>query len=394
MSESSRSSSRRRLSLVFPCGLLVCFAASSLLAQPKPRVVSSQSSPERTHQLFVGIDVFVPQQNEMMQVKNIRGETSLLAGEDGQLTKIDRTTGFRFKLVPKVCNIAAEIENLEWRTVFSPANDPNRKWVGRQTNIMNYQQDRLQEIDNPTYVGSAAPIGYAASESRAAGLMKESNSIDQMTSAEFSKKEVDARAESTGGHDAMELEFRISAPEPIAHAYLIALTRVRDAKGTITDINFHREIGAIGPQPRKILHLQTGIAPGSEIIEVKTHLFSNGKELATNLSEKRFELTTEEAKQYLMLDHVANHRGQSIAAHPVWELAPAELKAMASASAVDFPVTVEIDADGQLTRLDPGALIVPESLLATIKRLTFLPALEEGAPVASTRTVNLADYFR
>ena len=342
----------------------------------------------------MGIDVFVAQENQMMQVKNISGGTSLLAAEDGHLTEIDRTTGFRFKLVPKVCNIAAEIENLEWRTVFSPANDPNRKWIGRQTNIMNYQQDRLQEIDNPTYVGSAAPIGYAASEARLSEVMTESNTIDQMTSADFSKKEVEARAESTGGHDAMELEFKISSPEPIAHAYLIALTRVRDANGAITDINFHRDIGAIGPQPRKILHLQTGIKPGAEIIEVKTHLFSNGKELATNLSEKRFELTNEEALQYLMLDHVANHRGQSIEAKPVWELAPNELKAAENPRSLDFPVTVKVDAEGNLVGIDGGDLIVPEPIVETIKGLTFLPALQEGTPIASTTTVNLADYFR
>ena len=329
-----------------------------------------------------------------MRVKNILGRTSLLAAEDGQLTTVDRTTGFRFKLVPKVSDTAVEIDDLEWRTVYSPATDPNRKWIGRQTNIMNYQQDRLQEIDNPTFVGSAAPIGYAASEARVSEVMTESNTIDQMTSAEFSQKEVEARAETSGGHDAMELEFKVSSPKPIAHAYLIALTRVRDAKGAITDINFHREIGAIGPQPRKILHLQTGMTPGAEIIEVKTHVFSNGKELATNLSEKRFELTTEEAMQYLMLDHTANHRGQTIQAQPVWELAPPELKAANDAKALDFPVTVKIDADGRLTGLDTGALIVPEPILAIIRSLTFLPALQEGTPISTTTTVNLADYFR
>ncbi|MCF3651432.1 hypothetical protein [Synoicihabitans lomoniglobus] len=366
---------------------------STLSGQPKPRVVTSRVAPETTHHLYVGVDLYLPHDNEMMRVKNVLGRASLVETEDGRLEEMDQTTGFRWKLVPKVCRLAATVEDLKWEAAFSPRNDPKRQQVGRQTNIMNYQQDRLNEIDVPTIVGSVRDMGGQITAERVNTVMEESNTLDAMNSQDFNNKELESRVRQNG-HDAIQLTFKISSPETMAHAFLVARARLRGPEGQLSDINFHREIGAVGPTPRKILHLQTGMPAGYEILDVKIHLFNNGKEFASNLSEKRFDLSAAEARQYLLLDHTANHRNETLPAQPVWELAPAELRATSRPADVDFKVSVDVDAEGFLTAIHPTEAILPDHVGAMIAQLDFLPALQNGQPVASTAVVNLADYFR
>jgi hypothetical protein len=180
----------------------------------------------------------------------------------------------------------------------------------------------------------------------------------------------------------------------MADAYYVALMRLRDPDGKIHDVNFYKPIGALDSTPRKINHLQTGLPPDSEILEVKIHLFNRGKEVATNRSEKSFGLSAAEAHQYLLLDHTANNRGETLPARPVWELAPAALKSADSPGSFDFTVSVKVDAEGRVDFAKDANQIVPAHISAIVEQLTFLPALHEGQPVASTVAVNLADYFR
>ncbi len=401
---------RLRRCLLLPAVVLgwVMFFVPSLAAQPKPRVVSSQAAPERTHQLFVGIDLFVPTGSQMMQVRNIDGHHTTVVSEQGQPSEIERTSGFRWKLVPKVSNQDASISDLQYETTYSPAKDPYKQWVGRQTNIMNYQQDQSMMAELKA-AGASLTVVVAdqnGNVTRTSGedvrpelfhemraLQNEQQMLNDLTRPDSIGKNADEGAEAPG-HDAMQLQFNVSAPTPMAHAYCIALARLRKADGEIEDVNFYKALGEIGPKPRKVTFLQTGITPGAKILDVKLHLFNSGKELATNLSEKRFDLTADEARQYLLLDHTANHRGETLPARPVWELAPPELKAVTQPAELDLPVLVNIDEQGRLTGFASQEQIVTPRQREMIGKLVFLPALDEGQAVASTVSVNLADYFR
>ncbi|WP_221031601.1 hypothetical protein [Actomonas aquatica] len=413
MSQTTFPRQRRPALRIAVSAALVCLAltTSPLVAQPKPRVVTSKASPEHTHQLFVGIDLFVPQGTEMLEVRNIVGETTLAKSAAGELNEIDRTTGYRWKLVPKVSDLSATVSDLEYETTYSPASDPQKKWMGRQTNMMNYQQDQLSQgtlmaanlsrgiAALPSQGGQGGPSPEAVERMQAGvnsqirGHLDEVARVDAITDPDFTAKEQQAQ-EILNPHDSVRLQFRVSTPTPMAHAFCVALARIRHPNGEIEDINFYKPIGEVGPKPKKVNFLQTGLAPGFEILELKVHLFNNGKELATNLSEKRFQLTTDEARQYLLLDHTANHRGETVPASPVWELAPPELKALDRPGSLDRPLLVNINAKGDFTGFaGSGQLYGPEHE-HILRQLVFLPALEDGQAVDSTATINLADYFR
>ncbi len=401
----------RRCAAVATCSGIVAAWALPLTAQTKPRVISSQPAPARTHQLFVGVDLYVAADSQMMQVHNIIDGNILAVSDQGIPTRLDRTGGFRWKLVPKVSNEDATITQLEFESAYSPGRDPQLAWMGRQLSLMSYQQDQLAQADRLRSVppatstpatlpnGQTVAVGPNPAEVQSSldqqlrGLATEADQLRHMTDPSFGAQEIRHR-EDTAQPDAVRLEFRASAPTRLANAYCVALVRLRLPDGRIEDANFYQAIGELGPKPRKISLLQTGLPLGAEVLDVKLHLFNNGKELATNLSPKRFDLTAAEARQYLLLDHTANHRGQTLPAQAVWELAPAALKAADRPGPYDQPVQVNIDADGQLTGFAVDSQIITPEQREIIAQLVFLPALDNGQPIASTLTLNLADYFR
>ena len=196
---------------------------------------------------------------------------------------------------------------------------------------------------------------------------------------------------------------------------------------------------AIGPEPRKIRIRKTGFKPGFTIEDVKLHLYAYGKELATNLSERAVAMTREQAREFLLLSHIADHAVESVDPAPVWTLAPPALLAARSADAFNHPVVVNLDADGSVlsihnseaearaylaeihdaadlrtkattdgksltssVRVTAGEAGVafdqtgrlPPHVVDALREMIFLPALDLGTPVAATTRINLADFFR
>ena len=124
------------------------------------------------------------------------------------------------------------------------------------------------------------------------------------------------------------------------------------------------------------------------------HLFSHGEEIASNLSEKRYALTADQAREYLSIDHIGSNPIKNLPARPAWAIAPNDLFATNDVAGYDLPVTVEVGADGRAASWSSNGRPVPAKIQTVIKQLTFLPALERGKPVASTANVNLAEFFK
>jgi hypothetical protein len=247
-------------------------------------------------------------------------------------------------------------------------------------------------------------------------------------------------ADAEGGHDVMELTFTVSSPDPIADAYVVIMGDIKqgEQEGTIT---FHHPVGAIGPEPRKVKVRKTGFQPGFTIEDVKLHVYAHGKELATNLSEKSVPLTRQQAREYLLLSHIAQNSLETVTPQPVWTLAPSALLAAKDGARFDYPVAVTIDADGAVLSIhnsetearaflaqihdaadlrskstpdkasttfadsvrvaDQDADValdqtgrLPRHVVAAMEDMFFLPALDLGSPVAGTAKVNLAEFFR
>lgn len=394
---------------------VLCTAAAVLSAASQPRTVrsvDSMAAPDRDHFLFVGVDLYVVQDNQLVQVQAFDGDHARITKDNGETASVERTQGFKWRMNPKISPLAATIAKLNAAPVFSPTNDPNRNWASQQLGLMDYYGDQVDRAHGGLVLAearaqgaqNAAANGYApqqAPEDTADAIMSKANSTINAANAAMEATVANttfagnpASEADAGAYDAIELTFQVSAPQPIADAYVVAITRLRTDKGFL-DINFQRAIGPVGPTPRKVTISQAGLPKGFTHLETKLHLFNHGEEIATNLSERRVDLTADEARDYVMLDYVSRHRGATVPASPVWALAPEVLRAAQDPRLFDFSAEVEVDAEGKLVAVrDAGDRIMPAQVRSALEQFTYVPALENGVPVTSTVRVNPADYFK
>ncbi|MCF3649411.1 hypothetical protein [Synoicihabitans lomoniglobus] len=437
--------------------------AISLFAQ-------DQSKPFR---LFVGVDLLIKSPDESYrQVDSIKSDQVVLAEEGLPQIKLRDAGAFSWDRSTKISRAPIVIADFEQHRAYTLRNDKAMQYMNTQNHMAIYQQEktdaaRLERSDKASvqqaartaqgYVDQAIKDGMIVNErtieavaafnaSADADLLVATDDMsdqffetDSITSDQTFLDRAQSAA-SEGGHDALDLEFKISSPVPIANAYAVIMGAVTqdEEKGVIT---FYHPIGAVGPQPRKIKIRKTGFKPGFTIEDVQLHLYVHGKELATNLSERAIDMTREQAREFLLLSHLADHTLDTVDPEAVWTLVPATLLAAKDGASFNYPVIVNVDSDGSVisihdsetdaraylaeihnasdlrSKATPGKTAgslseavrtasrdvpvtidqtgrLPDNVVAAMREMIFLPALELGVPLPGTTRVNLADFFR
>jgi hypothetical protein len=365
--------------------------------------------------LFVGVELFTAHAEGVAEVRGIVRNRAVLRLPDGREELTRQDNGFKWRMNPKVSGFAAEITELSTDRAYAPYSDPERQKIGQQMSLMNYYADEMSRAEHGlrTMEQRMAAAEAAANnpfntesqsfEDSAAGI--EMNTMQQYQAANDAMSNFQRSSlfdNSRGGeddpdaeYDALEVSFEVSSPVTLPDAYVVVRSRIRPKDEGFMDINFIRSIGPVGPEPRQVRVAQYGLPPAFEHIESKIHLFQHSEEIPTNHSERHLPLTSAEAREYLMMDHLAQNRGDDAEAQVAWSLAPTSLRSLTTPDTVDFDVLVEVDESGELIAIknDNGS-IVPGHVREILPDLIYLPALQEGRPVTSTTVVNLADYFR
>ena len=432
---------------------------------------------QTSYQLFVGMDLLVPRDEEKLQVASIK-RNRVVVDHHNSLDEIPlREVGaFSWKHAAKVSRAPVEISGLEFQRSITVNRDTAMNWMRAQNNLVTYAQERTayqqaifkhmelrtqtagptRQIHRTTRwdeaeqapakrgLGHAGDIGLAQLDPE---MSLEQASDMLITQFEFETVATDSTLFSdrqqegiaAKQYDVLELNFSISSREPIADAYVVVMGEIvqDDETGVVT---FHQNIGRLDSNVRKITLRKTGFEPGFEVNAVKLHVYTHGKELGTNLSEKEVALTREQAREFLLLAHLSENTHDSLHPKPVWELMPLTLLAASDREAFDYSVVVNIDADGSVISIHntegdaqkfldtvvneselrtrattPGPFDgmtesvriadqadidldqtgrLPAHISATIADMVFLPALEIGKPVAGIATINLAEFFR
>lgn len=426
---------------------------------------------EKNYRVFVGVDLLVDKDDAKIPVENLRKHDIIVSPANGSSIKMKEVSSFGWARTLKASRAPITITDFEEGRAFSLANDKAMQYMQTQNNMAGYQQERTDyikaeagsarimqgaAIQVQSNIARASSQGMVVDQSSAATQQSflENSSTDladanlAMTDRFFTGDSITIDStildKATGvagnnGEDILELTFQIASLVPIADAYVVVMGVVtQKAEEGITI--FHQNIGAIGPEPRKVKIRKLGFDPGFTIADVNLHVYTNGKEIATNRSEKNFALTRDQAREFILLSHIAEHPRENVDAQPVWTLAPPALLANKSGESFNYPVVVNIDADGSIisihdtegeartflaqihdaadlrTKATPtkqdsfaqsirvsneGSSVsidqtgsVPASVIAAVSDMIFLPALELGTPVAVTTKVNLADFYR
>ena len=384
--------------------LLLTGVVSALPVSAEPRSVSSRPAPERNYRLFVGIDVKVRQGAEMVNVADFEKQRLQLddpSASDVSLTKIEEV---RFVHTTKLGRTPVTIGDV--KTERSVDNTADRMETLRsQAGLLTYGQDRqdfalaeavaISQLDNfgNTSEGELGP-GQLPEPNRPppTALADREVSTDQLTNSTFYSDRLNEAM--TGDPDTLEITAEVRSDYTVRDAYIVGVARIRDQEGEVTDVLIFQEVPLVDQNPRKIYAKRTGLPKDFELLELKLHLYDEGKELTTSASDKQFALTRDEALEYVTLERVSSHRGKTLPPEPVWSLAPDALLSTDRPDDVDFPMMVKVDERGQVIEMDAGNQIVPAHVSSIVEDLLFYPALQSGSAVAGTAEINLRDYFR
>lgn len=380
-------------------------ASVALLSARSPQhTVESRPAPDPEYRLFVGVDIKILHEDDFGIVTNFSRSIAQIDGSEDALVDVRNASRVRFEPTTKVGRSPIKIGKIETTRAFSARNDPRRQWASRQAQIQAYQQD--QSSAQVSILGNAiqyAGTGIATDDGDGGTFYNPAIATADAQLAAFEADTValtddqfyaqrGREAEESGQEDALIVEAMMSSPHPISDAYVVGIARVQK-DGVQNDIIFFDDLGQLGPAPRKVRVRKDGLPADLEVLEVNLHVFREGQELVSDQSDKQFGLTRDETLEYVTLAHTSSHRGQTLAAQPVWSLAPAELFAAKDPDRFDYALRVSIDARGSVASIDENA-ILPDHIRSIVEDLVFTPALANGMAVASEASFNLRDFFR
>ena len=378
-------------------------------ALPSPGQAPASSA---TFRLFVGLDVEVPFEGEMRpmrRVVNRNRDAEIVANGRVHEVSINRAETLRLKRGMKIARSLAYIENFETNRAYSAANDPYRQSVRAQIAVESQMAERTdlaqamavrQLSDGVPNENTAHANTIANRDARLAAadaaLMRQVNTTPHYNYGELTKRmSQDLAAEQ---YDALESVFEINAPDPVADVHLVLVVdyTMPGKKDELRRLVYTRAIGAIGPEARRERIWVQGLPLGYEIKESKVYLYSWGEELATNFSEKPVDLGFDQAVEIMLADHRARHRQSTVPAEPIWLTAPSNFRALIDPAELPDEITIAIDADGRVSSVTMPASASSLSRLPrrVFTETRFLPALENGTPVASTLRVRPAEFLR
>ncbi|MBT5900986.1 MAG: hypothetical protein HOH58_02625 [Opitutaceae bacterium] len=371
-------------------------------ANAKEKTVSSQTAPEREYRLFVGLNVEVSQGDEYALIEGYVRNRVRTDSSPG-LVALRNFDDMRFTYSPKLSRHPLKIAKVKTQKIASTAKAALKAMRNQQAlsdfrdREISALQAELRSAGNPEIGEDGSPIVSTDPDSNDAAIQAadQLSQFEDMTNGLIN--DTDYADGLKGGKsdtpNALLITAEVSSPILITDAYLVGVARIRTEESVGRDVIFFDRIARLDQKPRQIKVVKEGLPGEFKVLDVRIHVYRNGQELVTDKSEKQFALTREEAFEYLTLERTSKNRGKSVAAEPAWSLAPAELFASAKADAYDFPMTVEVDAMGKVTKIDP-TIIVPENVAALVTQLPFFPGLEDGVAVASTAQINLASFFR
>lgn len=388
--------------------LAVAHAAPTVPATPP----SSPDAAAKPYVLFMRTDVAVEQNKKLYPVKDVHGRMFIISvkGQPVSVPMTGEAHKLEFQHALTLARTSASLTGLESGRAYTARQDPKMKrqreavlaeavigdnaslaegkyiaalsngYVGVNSEFTSGQRGQ-DSAANLAAVSSAAAATSFQAQGQAENL-RQSN----VTSGGFAHlaAEADLAQEL---FDAVEVRFEVASSVYLEKPYLVVITRfhARDDKpGVARNAVFAKALEAIGAKPTRVEVLHGGFPLGFEIEDLQVHLYNEGKEVPTDVAQKRVPLTTEEAFEYLKIDYFRGHKGESMPATPAvgrpdrLELARLGLKQL---EAVYF---AKVDKTGR-----PGGVFVDEecsqpadeAVAALAGGVRYYPALEQGKAV-------------
>ena len=404
----------------------LCLSAGFLLlavAQAAPAVPAAPPSGPDTaakpYVLFMRTDVSIEQNRKLYPLKDVSGQTFIIAvkGRPVAVPMSGESHKIEFQHALTMAGTSASLTGLESGRAYTLRQDPKMKRqreaataeavVGDNSALANGQLSRglgkdyiaLNTEDKNPFTG--APVGSFDQElakrlaDNSAALATKSTQLENqaedlrrsnITSGAFSHlaAENDMQQELV---DAVEVRFEVASPVYLEKPYVVVITRfhARDDKpGVARNAVYAKALDAIGAKPARVELLHGGFPPGFEIEELQVHLYNEGREIPTEVAQKRVPLSRDEAFEYLKIDYFRDHKAGTVAATPAVGRPDRQEMLRLGPKLVAAAYFVKVDKSGR-----PGGVYADEDCSqpvdATVAALAgavrYYPALENGKTV-------------
>jgi hypothetical protein len=201
-----------------------------------------------------------------------------------------------------------------------------------------------------------------------------------------------------GNYDAFDISFKVSSPEPLDDPYMVIIVQFleRGAKPGASSVLIHaKALDPIGTTPQFVRVREGGMPVGYKFESYQVHLYNRGKEVATNASSKRVELSRDEVRQYLLMEHMGANKDATVPAVATPGGLRAGVRQQLAADQLARTCYVKVSKEGTLLGLyaDESCNLKLEdpAMAAVLADVFYKPALVKGKPVDGVARVRLAD---
>lgn len=408
-----------RLHRLFRSTLLAASGLAIIAPVSPISAASAGAESDKSYAIFLGLTVFVEEQGKKLPVVG-GSDPVVLVREDG--TNVDvprRHVALSAVVEPTLSPSFLTLDALNGYPIHSPATNPVRDAQAQMIAMQGIDADRQdasaaawRQADTGAVAATAQAAATDASSpdkglvegAAAAARGQAASALDNMTSTITNPLfgSVLPGSGETGSDatcDGFEVTFRASASEPCSNVYGVLRLLIRPpapANGELLQALKVFRLPDLDARPRKIVVRRLDMPVGAKVESFDVHIYANGRELASNTSRNRVDVSDDEALQFLILRHMQGHAKETLPAEVAQELRPG-WPGVISKDATKLTVDVGIDAEGKVSAVSLGVAATTPSaaeLERAVRNVRFLPALLNGKPAPSSGTFALGELFR
>jgi hypothetical protein len=401
-----------------------------------PAYTVDEAASTKTHTLFMGADIALNLDKDTYGVHDVWGSNWVIEINGRNREVSAREAPLNLKITPtlKLTEVSATVVGFKRVAAYSYANDPNvllTKGLNQSASMSNdllaisqNAQHRLDASANKEFApfaGSDDQFGDAAIMATAQhafadlhtrgiaagiGVPLPSQVVGPRTSLQLSTAAMINQAANgnepagslaTRGLDAMDVEFDVRSSKPLHNPYVVTMTRFRTDKsgpGMVQNLVYAEALHPIDEHLTHVHFTEEGFPFNYELIDFQMHIYNRGEEVATNISADRVELTRDEAFEYVKMEYIGAHKGDTLPASPAMGKLPSDLPGLLAQGKYTAPFYVRVSKDGMATEAFSDAActlkIDDEYLDSVVKRIRFKPALNAGKPVQGVASIKLS----
>lgn len=392
----------------------VLFSATVVAIAAIPVYADSQDTP-KTHTLFMGADISVGKDKDLFPVKDVVGSSWVVDANGRPMIVSAKEGPINIKITPslKLTEISATVAGLKSERGYTADNDPTTRQTRGLARAADLNAGYQAAVNQASAVNSGAMAAAAmginkisasnagtAPPGASAGVQKVLAETAQTLEATSSSAGSDLFfKESNGepvGFDALDITFQVSSERPLNNPYVVTITRFHpkgSAPDLVQNLVYANALHPIDAHVQSI-HLLEGGFPGNfELRDLQIHLYDRGEEIATSVSSKRVPLTREEAFEYVKMEYVGAHKGDTLPPAPAMGKLPSDLPKLLADGKYRETYYVRVSREGLADELflDPSCTrkVDDPYLQTVVKSIRFKPALEKGKPVDGVTSLKL-----